>query len=105
MPLLLMIRLGWALPLDWILTLHKLTFATFYSQIAPVLREGDNNRLIMFESVTWTDEFGMPLFDVGFDHAPGGSEFGNQSIFTFHYYSYVNRGDARKYFDLRTNDA
>ena len=30
----------------------------FYDIVAPLLREGDPSRLIMFESCTWSDEFG-----------------------------------------------
>jgi endoglycosylceramidase len=31
----------------------------FYDLVAPLLREGDPTRLIMFESCTWSDEFGL----------------------------------------------
>jgi hypothetical protein len=30
----------------------------FYDRVAPLLRAGDPDRLVMFESCTWSDEFG-----------------------------------------------
>lgn len=76
----------------------------FYDAVAPVLRENDPDRLIMFESCTWSDEFGAGVFDSEFEHAPGGAAFGNRSLYSYHYYPGVNLGDARKYFAARKRD-
>uniref|UniRef100_A0A6B2L361 Glycoside hydrolase family 5 domain-containing protein n=1 Tax=Arcella intermedia TaxID=1963864 RepID=A0A6B2L361_9EUKA len=73
----------------------------FYDTIAPMIREANKNHLIFFEPVTWSGE---PINDekVGFDHAPGGEQFANQSVFSYHYYDPPNLGDKLSYFQRRT---
>ena len=60
--------------------------------------------MILFEAVTWTDEFNVSLDDIGFDHVPGGAQYANKSVFAFHYYHSPNTGNEDKYFSQRSHD-
>ncbi|KAJ3322674.1 hypothetical protein HDU76_013834, partial [Blyttiomyces sp. JEL0837] len=52
----------------------------FYDITVKGIKEVDTKTLIFFESVTWDN------FYVGFDHVPGGKQYGEQSVLSFHYY-------------------
>lgn len=82
----------------------RMRLAPFYDKVAAELRRGDADRMIMFEPTTWSDEFGFPIFDTGFEHAPGGSEYANRSIFSYHFYENVNLGDPVKYFEVKYSE-
>jgi len=69
------------------------------------LHDADPDRLVMFEPCTWSDAYGLNIFDSGFTHAPGGAQYANTSIFAYHYYDNVNVGPAENYFKSRTADA
>lgn len=53
-----------------------------YDQINTEIRKHDEDRLIFFESVTW--EITGLGEKIGFQHAPGGHEFANRSVLSFH---------------------
>lgn len=53
-----------------------------YDQINTEIRKHDEDRLIFFESVTW--ELTGLGEKIGFQHAPGGHEFANRSVLSFH---------------------
>ena len=58
--------------------------------------------------MTWTDEFNSSLTETGFERVPGGAEYANRSVFSFHFYEPPlgpNAGDADDYFSERTLDA
>jgi endoglycosylceramidase len=76
----------------------------FYDTIVPMIRQTNQNHLIFFEPVTWSGE---PLNDekVGFVHAPGGYQYANQSVFSYHYYDPPNFGDKISYFQRRIKAA
>ncbi|GMI23277.1 hypothetical protein TrRE_jg8245 [Triparma retinervis] len=69
----------------------------------PGPREVDDSTLIFFEPVVW----GMvhdgesevdKLVGSGFEHAPGGEEYGSRSVFSFHYYCFfAKNGDGENY--------
>jgi len=52
-----------------------------YDYINSVLRKADDRHLIFFEPVTWDD------FYVGFEHVPGGNDYRNRSVLSYHYYT------------------
>lgn len=53
-----------------------------YDEINTEIRKYDKERLIWFESVTWeVTGFGEKI---GFTHPPGGKEFANKSVLSFH---------------------
>eukprot|EP01084_Bolivina_argentea_P286859 492156_1 len=76
----------------------------FYDRIQHVIYGNDSDRMIFFESVTWTDAFNISLDDTGFTHVPGGQKYVNKSVFAFHYYKPPNDGNENKYFSQRTHD-
>lgn len=51
-----------------------------YDIIQKAIREVDQNHAIFFEGVTWD------FFDVGFSKTPGGTEYQNRSVLSYHYY-------------------
>eukprot|EP00928_Gymnodinium_smaydae_P041261 TRINITY_DN27933_c0_g6_i1.p1 TRINITY_DN27933_c0_g6~~TRINITY_DN27933_c0_g6_i1.p1 ORF type:complete len:546 (-),score=52.37 TRINITY_DN27933_c0_g6_i1:255-1823(-) len=58
-------------------------FQKLYDQLNGAIRAEDPDRLIFFQSVTW--EVGLPIGELfGFDHVPGGREFANRSVLSFH---------------------
>eukprot|EP01084_Bolivina_argentea_P073843 133969_1 len=83
----------------------KINLQPFYDKVAPVIHQVDNERIVFFESVTWTDEFNDTWDEAGFDHVPGGDIYSNKSVFSFHYYDdSPNIGSENKYFSKRTSD-
>ncbi|KAI9206222.1 glycoside hydrolase superfamily [Polychytrium aggregatum] len=52
----------------------------FYEIIHEHIRQVDTDRLIFFESVTWDN------FVVGFTQPPGGKEYRNRSVLSYHHY-------------------
>jgi hypothetical protein len=65
--------------------LHNLQ--PFYDIVSPYVRNTDPDRLVFFESVTWADIFENGEFGIGFEHVPGGAQYANTSVLSFHYYS------------------
>eukprot|EP00055_Hartaetosiga_balthica_P012705 m.62515 g.62515 ORF g.62515 m.62515 type:complete len:499 (-) comp8033_c4_seq2:73-1569(-) len=55
-----------------------------YDTVNTAIRAADQENLIFFETVTWDDVV------VGFEHAPGGEEWGNRSILAYHFYQPPN---------------
>lgn len=53
-----------------------------YDQINAEIRKHDEDRLIWFESVTW-EVTGLGE-KIGFTHAPGGDQYANRSVLSFH---------------------
>lgn len=53
-----------------------------YDHLNTAIREHDEDRLIFFESVTW-EVTGIGE-RIGFEHAPGGHEYANRSVLSFH---------------------
>jgi endoglycosylceramidase len=58
----------------------------FYDVISATIRQEDSQNLIFYEPVTWGMIFNGTVSGSGFDHVPGGSEYVNKSVFSFHYY-------------------
>jgi endoglycosylceramidase len=51
-----------------------------YDNLNAAIRSVDDQRLILFEPVTWAD------FGTGFDHVPGGEVYKNRSALAYHFY-------------------
>jgi endoglycosylceramidase len=58
----------------------------FYDIISMNIRSEDTNNLIFYEPVTWGMIFNGTVSGSGFTHVPGGAEYANKSVFSFHYY-------------------
>ena len=67
----------------------------FYDVIAADIRAEDTDHIIFYEPVTWGMIFNGTLLGPGFDHVPGGKQWANKSVFSFHYYCwwYKSTGD------------
>ena len=48
-------------------TADRKNLQPFYDRIRPVIHGNDSERVVFFESVTWTDEFNISLDDIGFE--------------------------------------
>jgi len=51
-----------------------------YEVLSKAIRQHDDEHCIFFEGVTWDD------FGVGFNSVPGGDEYRNRSVLSYHYY-------------------
>jgi len=78
-----------------------------YDTVAKHIRAISPDTLIFFAGATWdrtgrvTDR--LPL---GFEHAPGGSEFADRSVNSFHFYTPLQSAEhAKAYFQHRLSDA
>ena len=58
----------------------------FYDRLSPYIRDVDPTRLIFFEGVTWGDLAQNGDLALGFTHPPGGEQYANTSVLSFHYY-------------------
>lgn len=70
----------------------------FYSIIHDAIRTVDKDALVFFESVTWDN------FKVGFTAPPGGAEYANKSVLSYHHYHDVNLLPIAKTFQERIAD-
>jgi endoglycosylceramidase len=57
-----------------------------FPQVAPKIRENDDEHLIFYEPVTWGMIFEGKIAGSGFSHVPGGAAYRNRSVFSYHYY-------------------
>lgn len=58
----------------------------FYDVIATTIRQVDPDHIIFYEPVTWGMIFNGTLLGSGLTHVPGGKEYANKSVYSFHYY-------------------
>ncbi len=64
---------------------HK-NLQPFYHQLAQGIRQHDSSHLIFYEPVTWGMIFNGKILGSGFTEVPGGSEYKNRSVLSYHYY-------------------
>jgi endoglycosylceramidase len=57
-----------------------------YDRISEAIRSKDPNHIIFYEPVTWGMIFNGNLTGTGFTHVPGGAQWANASVFSWHYY-------------------
>lgn len=69
-----------------------------YHRVANAIRQVDQEKLIFFEPVTWSD------FGVAFPSVPGGEQYRNRSVLSYHYYVPPNTIQS-DYFPMRVNDS
>lgn len=74
-----------------------------YDQTAYAMRAVDPYKLIAFESVTW-EVFGLGS-KFGFKHAPGGAQWANRSVLSFHNSVFSSLTPDPKYYELRLFEA
>lgn len=56
-------------------------FQPAYDYIASRIHKVDTRHIIFFEPVTWDN-----MFPTGFSHPPGGAQYANRSVLSYHYY-------------------
>ena len=59
----------------------KYNLGPAYEILANAIRQQDNDHCIFFEGVTWDD------FGVGFQSVPGGQQYQNRSVLSYHFYT------------------
>ncbi|CAF1045031.1 unnamed protein product [Adineta steineri] len=57
-----------------------------YDKISKSIRSVDNKTLIFYEPVTWGVRLNGKYMGSGFTHVPGGNDYRNRSVFSYHYY-------------------
>jgi len=71
--------------------------APLYDKANDAIRAVDPEALVFYEPVTWSIMRNGKYIGTGFDKVPGGDEFRNRSVLSFHYYCwYVSYGMAPK---------
>ena len=68
----------------------------FYDIIAESIRASDSEHIIFYEPVTWGMIFNGTVTGSGFDHVPGGADFAEKSVFSFHYYCWWFTDDGKQ---------
>ena len=58
----------------------RMNLGPVYEVLSKAIRQHDDEHCIFFEGVTWDD------FGVGFNSVPGGDEYRNRSVLSYHYY-------------------
>ena len=58
----------------------KLNLEPAYDVLQKAIRQVDDQHAIFFEGVTWD------FFEVGFSKVPGGADYQNRSVLSYHYY-------------------
>ncbi|CAF2160118.1 unnamed protein product [Rotaria magnacalcarata] len=58
----------------------------FYDRLAKAIRSVDEDTLIFYEPVTWGVRLNGKYFGSGFTHVPGGNDYRNRSVLSYHYY-------------------
>ncbi|CAF2270846.1 unnamed protein product [Rotaria magnacalcarata] len=61
----------------------------FYETIAKYIRSVDNDTLIFYEPVTWGVRLNGKYVGTGFTHVPGGDDYRNRSVLSYHYYCII----------------
>ncbi|CAF1172342.1 unnamed protein product [Adineta steineri] len=60
-----------------------------YEKVAKAIRSVDNDTLIFYEPVTWGVRLNGKYFGTGFTHVPGGDDYRNRSVLSYHYYCII----------------
>ncbi|GMH57979.1 hypothetical protein TL16_g02513 [Triparma laevis f. inornata] len=77
-----------------------------YDKVAESIRAVDNETLVFFEPIVWgmihdSERTVQKLISSGFDHAPGGEQYGDKSVFSYHYYCwFAKNGDGSEYLEM-----
>jgi len=82
----------------------EINLQPFYDATVKEIRKVNQNHLVFFEPVTWSD-LKVHSETTGFDHAPGGEKEAGRSVFSFHYYNPPNYGVQQEYLDRRLEAA
>ncbi|GMH59992.1 hypothetical protein TL16_g02943 [Triparma laevis f. inornata] len=64
----------------------KKNLARMNEAVAKAIRAVDEDAVVFFEPVTWGMIFDGDIAGSGYDQVPGGEEFKDRSVFSYHYY-------------------
>lgn len=68
----------------------------FYDEVVKYIRAEDDSHLVFYEPVTWGMIFNGSVSGSGFTAVPGGAEYAEKSVFSFHYYCWWYGSDGSK---------
>jgi len=66
-----------------------LNLQPLYDKLAKAIRSVDNKTLIFYEPVVWGVRLNGKYFGTGFDHVPGGEDYRDRSVLSYHYYCMI----------------
>ena len=81
----------------------KKSLSPAYDQVAKAIRSVDNETTLFFEPIVWgmvhdSEKTIQKLISSGFEHVPGGDDYADRSVFSFHYYCwFAKNGDGVEY--------
>lgn len=75
----------------------RMNLAPAYEVLSKAIRAIDERHCIFFEPVTWDD------YGVGFEEVPGGADYKNRSVLSYHYY-HLPTGPVEINFAIRQDD-
>ncbi|CAF1390470.1 unnamed protein product [Rotaria sordida] len=58
----------------------------FYDKLVSAIRTVDTKTLIFYEPITFSERHSDQIFGSGFSHVPGGKDYQNRSVLSYHYY-------------------
>ena len=67
----------------------KINLLPAYNYLNSIIRQVDTETLLFYEPVTWAIFNNGHYFGTGFDTVPGGKEYQNRSVLSFHYYCWL----------------
>ena len=79
------------------------SLAPAYDVVAEAIRNVDTETMIFFEPIVWgmihdSEKTVQRLISSGFEHVPGGSEYADRSVFSYHYYCwFAKNGDGKEF--------
>jgi hypothetical protein len=75
------------------------SLSPFYAPVFDAIRKIDEKTLIMYEPVTWGMIFNNNVLGSGFTEVPGGSQYADRSILSYHYYCWWLYSNVNGTFD------
>ena len=75
-----------------------------YDVISAAIRAEDPDHIVFYEPVTWGMIFNGTISGSGFTHVPGGSQYADKSVFSFHYYCWWFDSSTPSVLQKRTCD-
>ena len=64
----------------------KKNLMPLYNRVSKEIRKYDYNRILFYEPITWGMIYDNKVFGNGLNQVPGGKEYSNTSVYSYHYY-------------------
>ena len=79
----------------------KSNLMPFYNKVSKEIRKYDYNRILFYEPITWGMIYDNKIFGNGLNQVPGGIEYSNTSVYSYHYYCSAFVLNSEKHLILR----